>query len=164
MINRGVAVLLLAVACTSQTSTERIGPLQIETPPGWQAHREGRNSLKFTDGSVASDTDSRAGDATAVFDLYLNSRHTPDSYASFVASEGGRIVRTELLTIDGESATVLDIEGESFAGHWTVVLVPDERVLVVYRAAFPNDDAAYNRGRPALLDAVRSMRFTAGDA
>jgi hypothetical protein len=154
------ALLLVASACASPVAkTETIGPLTIDVPAGWQTTREGRNTIKFTDGSVAAEDSTRAGSATAVFDLYLNSTHTAGSYRKLVDNQGGRLLGESAMTVDGEPATVLDIEGESFAGRWTVVVIDTRDVLIVYRAAYPNDDEAFNDGRPHLLDAVRSIRF-----
>jgi hypothetical protein len=146
------------MACATQ-GAERIGPIEIDVPAGWQASRQSRTNLKITDGTLGSQDDTEPGTATAVFDVYVNSRHTPQSYRELVAAEGGTVLEEDVVRVGAQDATVLDVEGESFAGKWTVVLIARGGILIVYRAAFPHDDEAFRGGRPALLEAVRSIRF-----
>ena len=151
-----VATAWVAVACTTSTT---FGPLRIEVPDGWQVTHRTDGNLQISKGTAASDTDTSPGTATAVFDLYLESHHTPDSYRELLRSENTG-ASEQTWTVDGERALVLSYEAPGFAGQQEAVLFPDRRILVVYRAAFPNDRTAFHDGLTAFRRAVRSIRFT----
>ena len=152
-----LATLVLSGAACSQATT--FGPLRLTVPEGWQVTRRGSEDLQIARGTAAADTDSAPGTATAVFDLYLDSDHTVDSYREML-TEQDIGVKTEEWTVNGEQAVVMSYEGRATAGPQEAVLFPDHRVLIVYRAAFPNDRSAFHSGRPAFRRTVRSITFT----
>ncbi|HVL82160.1 MAG TPA: hypothetical protein VM840_11295 [Actinomycetota bacterium] len=149
------AVLVLLGACASSTT---FGPVRMDVPEGWQVTRRSSDSFQLAQGTAASDTDDAPGTATAVFDVYLSSDQTPDGYRERLR-EGGVGAKVEEWTVNGEKAVVLSYEGPATAGPQEAVIFPSRRVLIVYRAAFPNDRAAFNKGLPAFRRTVRSIEF-----
>jgi hypothetical protein len=153
-----VAVVgLAAFACGSGSTT--IGPVTLDVPDGWQvSDREGSN-LKVTDGTIADPTATRAGTASAVFDVYVDSEQTPERFLTYLREqkiEAGR-VKTK---IGGASAEIFSYEGTSVGGKQEAVFVPRWRVFILYRAAFRDDDAAFFRGRGAFRRALESVTFS----
>jgi len=152
-------VLLFAVACGSGSTT--IGPLTMQVPDGWQVtDREGSN-LKVTDGTIAGPTATRAGTATAVFDIYVDSSQTPKEFMAYLREQKIEAGRVET-KIGGYDAEILSYEGSSVGGRQEAVFVPRWKVFILYRAAFRDDDAAFFRGREAFRRAVESITFSGG--
>lgn len=133
--------------------------MRMDVPEGWQVTRRLSDSLQMADGTAASDTANVPGTATAVFDVYTSSGQTVESYRSMLRGHVKSLEVTEE-DVDGHTVVFLDYTGEEFAGHQQAALVPDFGLLLVYRAAFANDEAAYMRGLAAFRRAVRSSRFT----
>lgn len=155
------AALVVLSSCGSGSTT--IGPLTLDVPDGWQvSDREGSN-LKITDGSIADPTATRAGTATAVFDIYVNSAQTPDTFLDYLREqkiEAGRVKTT----IGGAPAEIFSYEGSAVGGRQEAVFIPRHRVFILYRAAFRNDDAAFFRGRDDFRAALDSVSFSGGSA
>lgn len=151
--------LFIAVACGSGSTT--IGPMTFDVPDGWQVtDREGSN-LKVTDGTIADPTATRAGTATAVFDVYVDSEQTPETFLKYLREqkiEAGR-VKTR---IGGAAAEIFSYEGSSVGGRQEAVFVPRWSVFILYRAAFRDDDAAFFRGRAAFRRVLDSVTFSGG--
>ncbi len=115
--------------------------------------------LQIADGSVAEETESEPGDAEAVFDVFLDSSQTVQSLRDTHANLEVEWTE-ERLEIDGHETVAFHATGEGVAGNRETVLVPDYRVLIIYRAAFPNDPAAFDAGYEDFRRAVRSIRFS----
>ncbi|MGH2760007.1 MAG: hypothetical protein ACRDKJ_10660 [Actinomycetota bacterium] len=152
-----VAISLLAAACGSGSTT--IGPLTLDVPDGWQvSDREGGN-LKLTDGTIADPTATRAGTATAVFDIFVDSAQTPEKFLEYLREqkiEAGKVKTT----IGGAPAEIFSYEDSSVGGRQEAVFIPRWRVFILYRAAFRDDDAAFFRGRDAFRRALESVTFS----
>ncbi len=157
-----VAIALLAAcacaagACAPGSTT--IGSVTLKVPDGWRvSDREGTN-LKLTDGSIAGPESTRAGTATAVFDIYVESSQTVDTFLAYLKDQRIQPERSEK-RIDGYDAVILTYSGRSVGGRQEAVLIPERKVFILYRAAFRNDDAAFLRGHAAFLEAVGSISF-----
>ncbi len=153
-----VAVVLLAVLLGGCARETDLGPLRLEVPDGWTLTRTG-NTIKLTDGSLGDPTGTEPGSATAVFDIFLESDHTPETYRELLEDNDVGAAE-ERLTIDGHEAIGFEYAGAAFAGRQYAVVIPTYRIHIVYRAAFPNDDAAYQAGMSGLRRTLRSIRFT----
>lgn len=145
----------LAAGCARETD---LGPLRLDVPDGWTLTRTG-STIKLADGSLGSPTDTEPGSATAVFDIFLDSDHTPESYRELL-TEHDVGAAEERLEIDGHEAVAFEYAGPAFAGRQFAVVIPAYRIHIVYRAAFPNDDPAYHAGMSDFRRTLRSIRFT----
>lgn len=152
-----LTVALAAAAC-GIGSRANIGPLSLEIPDGWRVTSLGGDNLQLADGTTGSVEATKAGTATVVFDVYTNSSITADAYARNLRRDDVTIKATKR-TIDGYEAVVLSYTGRAVAGRQEAVFFGDWRIRLVYRAAFANDAAAFDRGRPAFRGAVDSIRF-----
>jgi hypothetical protein len=150
-----VAVALVVAACAPGEAT--VGALRIEVPDGWRITRSLDESLQLADGLADIDQD-EPGAARAVFDVYLDSPHTVETYRRLLEDNNVRASESEL-ELAGRKATVLEYEGEAFAGRQIAVVIASEQIHIVYRAARIRDDAAFHAGKAAFLRAVRSIRF-----
>lgn len=150
-----VLPLLLLVACTGG---QRFGPLRLDVPEGWRVTDRTTDRLQIADGTVAADTETEPGSAEAVFDVYLDSPQTFQSYRDTLRSLEVEWEERPL-TLDGHDAMAFDARGQGVAGRREAVLIPAYRVLIVYRAAFPNDPAAFEAGYDAFQEAVASISF-----
>lgn len=148
--------LLILVACSSG---QPFGPLEIDVPEGWRVTDRGDQRLQIADGTVASETETEPGDATAVFDLFVDSAQTVQSLRDTHRNLDVEWTE-EQLEIDGHDAVAFHATGEGVAGARETVLIPDYRVLIIYRAAFPNDRGAFESGHAAFREALRSIRFS----
>lgn len=158
-MRRSLIAVLLLLGMASCGSGQSFGPLTIDVPDGWRVTDRGEQRLQIADGTVASETETEPGDATAVFDLFLESAQTVQSLR-----DTHRTLEAEWsedrLEVDGEEAIVFRATGEGVAGDRETVLIPAYRVLIIYRAAFPNDRNAFETGHEAFRSAVRSIRFS----
>jgi hypothetical protein len=151
-----VAVCLLG-ACAQGSSS--IGPLTIDVPEGWLVTDREASSLKLTDGTIADENATTPGTAKAVFDVYVDTSQTVAEFRKVLrdqkvrASEQGR-------RINGYDAVILSYGSSAFGPRSDVVFFPQWRVQIIYRAAYPNDEAAFFRGRPAFRRALASIRFS----
>jgi hypothetical protein len=153
-----VAVALVAlVACGDYTTT--IGPLTIKVPEGWQVSDREANNLKLTDGTIGEVTGTKAGTATAVFDIYVDSAQTTKTFLAYLG-EQHITPKRERLRVGGSDAELFRYSGTSVGGRQEAVIVPRWRVFILYRAAFRGDDAAFLRGRAAFRGALRSLTFS----
>ena len=153
-------LLVAAISCGAGSTT--IGPLTMQVPDGWQVTDREGNNLKVTDGSIADATATRAGTATAVFDVYVDSAQTPERFLDYLREqniEAGRVKTT----IGGAPAEIFSYEGSAVGGRQEAVFIPRWKVFILYRAAFRNDDAAFFRGRDAFRGALDSLTFS-GDS
>lgn len=151
-----VLPLLILAACSSGQS---FGSLRIDVPEGWQVTDRTDRRLQIADGTVAEDTESEPGDAEAVFDVFLDSSQTVQSLRD--THRHLEVEWTEeRLEVDGHDAVAFRATGEGVAGSRETVLIPAYRVLIIYRAAFPNDRAAFDAGYEAFRQALRSIRFS----
>lgn len=153
----GALVALLLLSCAGEGRTS-IGPVSIEVPEGWQVTRRTQQSLQIADGSAGGGTESQAGTATAVFDIFVNAPITAEEFRDQLLDQDIG-ASSEELVIDGHNAVVLSYTGEAVAGSQEAVFIPDRSVQIVYRAAFPDDVTAFNDGRAAFRAAVRSIRI-----
>jgi hypothetical protein len=160
---RAAACVALAVVTACGAYTTAIGPLKLTVPEGWRvSDREGDN-LKLTDGTIADPNSTKPGTATAVFDIYVNSSQTPETFARYLREQHIKPVR-EKTRIDGYAAEFFRYSGSSVGGHQEALFVPRWRVFVLYRAAFLGADAAFFRGRGAFRRAMGSITFEGGSA
>lgn len=150
--------LAVALAGCGVGSRAHLGPMSLEIPDGWQVTSLGGDNLQLADGTTGSVEATKAGTATAVFDVYTNSSVGADEYARNLRREDVTI-RTEKKVIDGYDAVFLSYAGSAVAGRQEAVFFPDWRIRIVYRAAFANDMSAFDRGRRAFRQAVASIRF-----
>lgn len=151
-----IVPLLILTACSSG---QAFGPLEIDVPEEWRVTDRGDQRLQIADGTVASETESEPGDATAVFDVFVDSAQTVQSLRD--THRNLDVEWTEdRLEIDGQEAVVFRATGEGVAGSRETVLIPTYHVLIIYRAAFPNDRGAFESGHAAFREAVRSIRFS----
>lgn len=162
VIRRLALVTFFAVvACAPATTT--IGPLTMRVPEGWLVtDREGTN-LKITDGTVADENSTKAGTATAVFDIYVEHEQTPDAFGAYLREQDIRAERSSE-RVGGYASVVFRYRGASVGGRQEAVFVPRWRVFILYRAAFPGADAAFLRGRDDFRRAVDSITFSGSSA
>lgn len=154
-----IASALLAVATACAAGSTSIGPLAMDLPEGWQVSDREGNNLKVTDGTIAEPTATRAGTATAVFDIYVESAQTVDAFLEYLSEQEIEAGRVET-SIDGYEAEILSYDGSAVGGRQEAVFIPQWRVFILYRAAFRDDDDAFFRGRPAFRRAVESITFS----
>jgi hypothetical protein len=152
-----VVLLLLFVACGS--SETKLGPLTFEPPKGWFVTDRDDTTIKVTNGTIAGDTTTHAGTATAVFDIYLDSTQTPAQFRKVLRSNNVR-PKTEKLEVDGYEAVIISYGSSYFGPSSDVLFIPAWKVQAAYRAAFPDDNAAYERNRPDFRAAIASIRFS----
>lgn len=150
------AALLVAFACGSSRST--IGPLTVEPPDGWLAVDREADTLKVTNGTIGEETGTRQGDATAVFDVFVNSSQTVREFRK-VLKENNVRYDEEAMEIDGYDAMLFSYRTTAFAPSSEVVFVPEWNVRIVYRAAYGDEEAAFERYRPDFREALRSITF-----
>lgn len=151
-----IVPLLILTACSSG---QAFGPLEIDVPEEWRVTDRTDARLQIADGTAAEDTDSEPGDATVVFDVYLDSATTVQSWRDTHRNLDVEWTE-EQLEIDGHDAVAFHATGEGVAGARETVLIPDHRVLVIYRAAFENDRPAFDAGYEPFREALRSIRFS----
>jgi hypothetical protein len=147
----------MSTACAASSTS--IGPLTLDIPEGWQVTDREDNTLKLTDGTIADETATRPGTATAVFDIYVDSSQTLESFRKVLREQHVR-GSEERLRIDGYDAVVVSYGPSSFGPRTDVAFIPQWRVQIIYRAAFPDERAAFFSGRPAFRRALRSIRFS----
>lgn len=157
LVSALAATCLSAAACTAGTTS--IGPLTLDVPEAWQITDREEKSIKLTDGTIADETSTRAGTATAVFDIYIDSSQTLEQFREVLRKERIR-PSVQRLRIDGYEAVVLSYGASDFSPRNDVVFFPEWRVQIIYRAAFPDQNAAFERGRPAFRRALRSISFS----
>jgi hypothetical protein len=153
------ALLIVAFACGPGSTT--IGPLTMQVPDGWQVTDREGNTIKLTDGTIADPSATRAGTATAVFDVYVDSAQTPEKFLDYLREQNIEAGRVQT-TIGGAPAQIFSYEGSSVGGKQEAVFIPRWKVFILYRAAFRNDDAAFFRGRDAFRTALDSLTFSEG--
>lgn len=161
-VRRAVVAALLTAAIAAAACADgrvSVGPLSMEVPRDWHVTSTGGDNLQLADGTTGGATGTAAGTATAVFDVYVNSEVTPEKYTEDLRAQNVG-VKTETISVDGYEAVRLSYSGEAAAGRQEAVFVPEWRIRIVYRAAFPNDDAAFLRGRSAFRRAVGSIAFS----
>lgn len=158
-MNRLALALLPLVVLIACSSGQRFGPVNIDVPEGWQVADRTEERLQIANGTVASETETEAGDAKAVFDLFLDSSQTVQSLRDTHRTLEVEWTEEEL-EIDGHDAVAFQATGEGVAGNRETVVIPAHRVLIIYRAAFPNDHEAFEAGYEAFRSALRSIRFS----
>jgi hypothetical protein len=151
------AALLAVAACASPDAS--LGPLRIRPPKGWLVTDRERDSIKITNGTIADENSTQPGTATAVFDVYIDSDQTPAEFKK-VLDESHASARTERLVIGGYKALIVAYPTGEFGPSSEVVFVPDWHVRIVYRAAFPDAEYAFESYRAAFRRALRSIRFS----
>lgn len=150
------AVLLIAVACGSSRST--IGPLTLEPPEGWLTVDREADTLKVTNGTIGEETGTREGDATAVFDVFVDSSQTVREFRKVLRENNVRFKESDL-KVGGYDAIVVSYRTTSFAPSSEVVFIPEWNVRIVYRAAYGDQESAFERNRPQFREALRSITF-----
>lgn len=150
------AALLLAVAC-AQGET-KIGPLTIDVPSGWLVTDRETNSLKLTNGTIADDTSTKPGTATAVFDIYTNVGQTEGQLRTAMREES-RDLTEDRFEFGGEEAVVFT-HGQNAEVPKEVVLFPERYVQIVYRAAYPDQTSAFFNNRDAFRAALATISFS----
>lgn len=149
--------IVALVACGDYSTS--IGPLTMKVPEGWRVSDREANNLKVTDGSIGEATGTKAGSATAVFDIYVDSDQTTKSFLQYLSEQ--RITpKRERQRVDGYEAELFRYSGRSVGGRQEAVIIPRWRVFILYRAAFRGDDGAFLRGRAAFRAALRSITFS----
>ena len=151
-----VAAASVMVACGSGSAT--VGPLTLEVPEGWLITDREPNTIKVTNGTIGSETSTKPGTATAVFDVYVESDQTLKQFNG-VLRENNVKAEQERFEIDGFDATVVSYETTSFGPATEVVFVPEWDVRIVYRAAYGDQEAAFVRHRAEFREALESIRF-----
>lgn len=157
----GFIALVVAVSCSPGSAS--IGPLTLDVPEGWMVTDREGNNLKLTNGTIADANSTKAGTATAVFDIYVDSPQTPDAFADYLREQHIGAQRS-MTKVDGYAAEIFSYRGESVGGRQEAVLIPRWRVFILYRAAFRGADAAFLRGRAAFRRAVDSITFSGGSS
>ena len=153
------AAAALAVLAACGTYRASIGPLSLEVPEGWQVSDREPGNLKITNGTIADATTTKAGTATAVFDIYVDSPQTREAFVAYLREQGVEPHIRET-RVGGYRAIVFEYGGRATGGRQEAVLIPSRRVFILYRAAFREDDAAFLRGRAAFRRALRSITFS----
>ena len=157
-MRRSFALLLLTLAAVACSSDRTIGPLTITPPEGWFVSDHEADSIKITNGTIADETSTKPGTATAVFDVYVNSAQTIEEFEKALKKDNVD-PKEERTTIDGYRAVIVSYETSYFGPSTEVVFVPQWRVRAVYRAAYPDDESAFVENRPAFRTALKSIRF-----
>jgi hypothetical protein len=150
------AIALTAAACSSERT---IGPLAITPPSGWHVSDHETDSIKVTNGTIADDSSTRPGTATAVFDVYVNSEQTVKEFKHALKENNVR-PHEQPLKVGGYDAVVVAYDTSYFGPATEVVFVPEWKVRIVYRAAYPDDESAFVNNRPAFRSALRTIRFS----
>jgi hypothetical protein len=151
-----IAVAITVTACGNGRAT--LGPLSIRIPPGWRVTSFGGDNLQIANGTSGGEEGSTPGTATAVFDLYTNSTVKPSEYVKDLREQNVGVT-TEDITVDGYDAVRLSYEGAAVAGRQEAVFIPARDVRIVYRAAYPEDNGAFEHGLDDFRSAMRSLRF-----
>jgi hypothetical protein len=153
-----IAFALLAfIACGTSSST--LGPLTIDPPDGWFVSDRQLGTIKVTNGTVGEGTESRRGTATAVFDVYIDSGQSLREYRN-VLEDNNVESDEETIRIDSYDAVIVTSHDSAFAPPSQTVFIPDWDVRIVYRAAFGNSKAAFERNKAAFGEALRSITFS----
>lgn len=152
-----VSALVAAAACGSSAST--VGPLTITPPQGWLVTDREPGTIKVTNGTIASETSTTAGTATAVFDIYVDQSQTVDEFRE-VLKEYNVEPKIERRKIDGSDAVVVSYRTSAFGPSSEVVFVPEWKVRIVYRAAFPDSELSFVRYRSDFRDALDAISFS----
>ena len=150
------ATALLAAACGSSSST--IGPLTIDPPDGWQVVDRQLGTIKVANGTTGSEVGTQRGDATAVFDVYVDSGQSLREFRQVLEDNNVRWTE-DRLEIDGYDAVVVAFERSAFAPSGEAVFVPEWRVRIAYRAAHGDAESDFHRHQPAFRRALRSITF-----
>jgi hypothetical protein len=156
---RALAALVLFAFVACGSSSTKLGPMTFEPPKGWLVTDRSDTTLKVTNGTIAGDNATHAGTATAVFDIYLDSSQTPAQFRKVLRSNNVR-PRTERIKVDGYDAQIVSYGSSYFGPSSEVLFIPAWKVQAAYRAAFPDDNAAYERNRPDFRAAIASIRFS----
>ncbi len=151
-----VIALLLATACG--TSSSVVGPLELTPPDGWLVTDRQPGTIKVTNGTVGDGTDSRRGNATAVFDVYVDSAQSLVEFRE-VLDENNVRSSEERIEIDGYEAVVVVSEPSAFAPASETAFIPEWDVRIVFRAARADRESDLERNRPAFRRALASIRF-----
>lgn len=148
------AVLAALAACGSSAST--IGPLRIEPPDGWLVVDRALGTIKVANGTIGADT--TRGNATAVFDVYIDSGQSIREFRA-VLEENNVRYSEEDLEVDGYDATVVTYRRSAFAPSGETAFIPEWDVRIVYRAAYGDAEAAFSRHQPEFRQALASITF-----
>jgi hypothetical protein len=93
-----------------------------------------------------------------VFDVYVDSDQTLAEFRK--AQRANNIELTEEpIEIDGYDGVVVSWEANGPDPQMEVVFVPEWEVRIVYRAAYPDAQAAFERHRDEFRAALESIRF-----
>jgi hypothetical protein len=158
LIRRIVAMIALVAVASCASGKTSIGPLTLDVPKGWLVTDREPNSLKLTDGTIADADATQPGTAKAVFDIYTESTQTTQTFERYLREQRIKPSQTRS-RIDGYEAETYSYGAPSAGGRQEAVFIPRWRVFILYRAAFPSDDAAFFRGRGAFRAAVASISF-----
>lgn len=150
------AALLCLAACGSAAST--IGPLTIVPPDGWLVTDRGPVTLKVTNGTLGDESGTTAGTATAVFDIYVDSTQSLGDLREVFAENRVRVTEEEI-EVDGYDAVMLHARASSLGPPTITVFIGDWNVRIVYRAAYPDAQAAFDRHREGFREALGSISF-----
>lgn len=149
-----VGALALVIACTSDAN--RAGPLRFDIPQGWQVTRRSADSVQLADGDPGRPTQS--GSARVVVDIWWDSEVEPAELLKTATATG------EVKAQDGSVGIIYDSDAESTAGKRRSILFAKQRILMVYRSAFPFDDPAFESGLDELRAFVSSVRVSGSKA
>jgi hypothetical protein len=155
---RRVAVLLALVAIACASSAATIGPLTLKPPEGWLVTDREAGSIKVTNGTIGDAQSTKAGTATAVFDVFVGSDQTLSDYRTYLR-ENNIEAKQDRIEVDGYDAVVVLSETTGVDPSMEVVFVPEWDVRIVYRAAYPDAEAAFERHRDEFRQALRSITF-----
>lgn len=150
------AIAVMAVACSSERT---IGPLTLTPPKGWHVTDRQTESIKVTNGTIATDESTKPGTATAVFDVYVNSEQTVKEFEQALRRDNVKL-REERTTVGGYDAVIVSYDTSFFGPATEVVFVPEWRVRLVYRAAFGDDESAFAANRAEFRSALATIRFS----
>jgi hypothetical protein len=159
MSRRLVIASVVGVLCVACASESRIGDVTLVPPEGWHVTERTENSIKVTNGSIGSDTSTKPGTATAVFDVYVDSSQTVDEFEEAL-DEYHVDPDIDRMRLDGYRAVLVSYETSGFGPSTEVVFVPEWKVRIVYRAAYPKDESAFTNNRAAFRKALRTIRFS----
>lgn len=147
---------LAAGGCGSPGST--LGPLTIEPPPGWLVVDREPKTLKVANGTIAQDTASEAGSATAVFDVYVDAAQSVAEFRD-VLDDANVDWKEDQIDVDGYEAVIVSYRTNAFGPSTEVAFVPEWDVQLIYRAAFADAESAFVEHRSDFHDALASITF-----
>jgi hypothetical protein len=158
-VRRVIALTLLLAAASCGSSSSTVGPLTITPPDGWLVTDREPGTIKVTNGTIGSDTSTKPGTATAVFDVYVDQSQTVEEFRD-VLEENNVEPKIERMKVGGYDAVLVAYRSSHFGPSSEVVFVPEWKVRIVYRAAYGDSESSFARYREDFRTGLRSIRFS----